>query len=93
MILRNLYRGLTVFLWSAMFAAVAHAGPIIIGGDDLTDHGGAAPYGVNNQTGWLYIEKAISNLAVNVSRPANDGSIAALAACRTEHDSASESDH
>lgn len=45
----------------------AWAGPVILGGDDLTDHGfrlsGA------NQEGWLYIEKAISNLYSAQTRP------------------------
>ena len=35
-------------------------GPVIIGGDDLTDHGSVA--NGMNQTGWLYIQNAIANL-------------------------------
>lgn len=41
-------------------AASAQAGPVILGGDDLTDHGSRLAGA--NQNGWLYIEKAISNL-------------------------------
>ncbi|MDO9271844.1 MAG: PEP-CTERM sorting domain-containing protein [Rugosibacter sp.] len=42
------------------------AGPIILGGDDLTDHGSFN--GTNNLEGWLYIEKAISNLLGSQTR-------------------------
>lgn len=42
------------------------AGPVIIGGDDLTDHGNN--FGGNNNLGWLYIEKAIANLNTNQTR-------------------------
>ena len=75
---RILRRTLAAFGFLALFAGVAQAGPVIIGGDDLTDHGNASPYGVTNLLGWLYIEKAIGNLASNVTRPGNNGSIAAL---------------
>jgi Ca2+-binding RTX toxin-like protein len=49
---------------------------VILGGDDLTDHGSQDGSG-NNQQGWLYMEKAVGNIKPNVSRP-NDNSIAAL---------------
>jgi hypothetical protein len=42
-------------------AAVASAGPIIIDGTDANDHGFAS--GGVNQTGWLYMQKALENLA------------------------------
>ncbi len=71
-------RGAAALVCAALLAGSAYAGPVIIGGDDLTDHGSAAPYGVTNLTGWLYIEKAIGNLASNVTRGGNNGSIAAL---------------
>ncbi len=45
----------------------AHAGPVILGGDDLTDHGNRTAGGVN-QEGWLYIEKAVSNVLSGVTR-------------------------
>jgi len=57
-------------------AAPASAGPVILGGDDLTSHGQQDGAG-NNEEGWLYMEKAIGNLKPNVTRP-NDNSIAAL---------------
>lgn len=44
------------------------AGPIILGGDDLTDHGSRSAGGANLK-GWLYIEKAISNLYSAQTRP------------------------
>ena len=76
--IRSVCRSLSMFLCSAIFAGAAYAGPVIIGGDDLTDHGSTSAYGVTNLLGWLYIEKAIGNLAANVTRPGNNGSIAAL---------------
>lgn len=42
------------------------AGPIILGGDDLTDHGSFN--GTSNLEGWLYIEKAINNLLGSQTR-------------------------
>jgi hypothetical protein len=44
----------------------AWAGPIILGGDDLTDHGFRNASG--NQEGWLYIQLAISNLLSSQTR-------------------------
>jgi hypothetical protein len=60
-------------------SAPALAGPVILGGDDLTDHGSRS--GSANLLGWLYIEKAVSNILNtpgNITRPGNNGSIAAL---------------
>lgn len=51
----------------AGLAAPAFAGPVILGGDDLTDHGSGN--GVTNNQGWLYIEKAIGNLYTAQTRP------------------------
>ncbi len=56
--------------------AGALAGPVILGGDDLTEHGQTDGAGTNEQ-GWLYMERAVGNLLPNVTR-ANDNSIAAL---------------
>jgi RTX calcium-binding nonapeptide repeat (4 copies) len=56
--------------------ASALAGPVILGGDDLTEHGQTDGAG-NNEEGWLYMERAVGNLLPNVTR-ANDNSIAAL---------------
>ena len=47
--------------FSVGLSGLAVAGPVILGGDDLTDHGSRTGGGVNLQ-GWLYIEKAIANL-------------------------------
>ena len=57
--------------------AAGLGGPVILGGDDLTDHG-SADGGGNAVEGWLYIQRAIENIGPNVTRPGNDGSIAAL---------------
>lgn len=64
------------FLW----VLPVSAGPVILGGDDLPDHGSRTPAGVNLQ-GWLYIQKALDNILNtpgNITRSGNDGSIAAL---------------
>ena len=57
-------------------SAWALGGPVILGGDDLTDHGSVNGLGVS-QLGWLYIERAIANIEAEVTRP-NDNSIAAF---------------
>lgn len=57
--------------------ASALGGPVILGGDDLTDHG-SVDGGGNAVDGWLYIQRAIENIGPNVTRPGNNGSIAAL---------------
>jgi uncharacterized repeat protein (TIGR01451 family) len=49
---------------------------VILGGDDLTDHGCTDSAG-NPHTGWLYMQRALESLKPNVNR-ANDGSVAAL---------------
>jgi hypothetical protein len=62
-------------LASSRPAAAAVGGPVIIGGDDLTDHGSIS--GTTLQNGWLYIRRALENIAPNVTRT-NDGSVAAI---------------
>jgi hypothetical protein len=57
--------------------AAGVGGPVILGGDDLTDHG-SVDGGGDAVAGWLYIQRAIENIGPNVTRPGNDGSIAAL---------------
>ncbi len=57
-------------------ASAAIGGPVILGGDDLTDHGGVDIDG-NPLAGWLYMQRALENIEPNVTR-SNDGSIAAL---------------
>ncbi|MCE9551189.1 MAG: IPTL-CTERM sorting domain-containing protein [Betaproteobacteria bacterium] len=78
--------------WHAVFLALlcslwvlpASAGPIILGGDDLTDHGSATSIGVGNAQGWLYIQRAITNIlspGSNITRSGHiPGRIAALGA-------------
>jgi uncharacterized repeat protein (TIGR01451 family) len=51
-------------------------GPVILGGDDLTDHGSTDLTGASQQ-GWLYMERAVGNIKSQVGR-ANDNSIAAF---------------
>lgn len=48
-------------------AGAASAGPVILGGDDLTDHGSRSGLGVNLE-GWLYIEKAVSGVIAGETR-------------------------
>ena len=52
---------------SITLSMAAQAGPIILGGDDLTDHGSRTIAGAN-LAGWLYIEKAVSNLLSTQTR-------------------------
>ena len=47
-------------------AGLSMAGPVILGGDDLTDHGSRS--GGANLAGWLYIEKAVGNVLGGVTR-------------------------
>lgn len=68
--------GVMVALAVPATAAAAVGGPVILGGDDLTDHGGTDAGG-NSQQGWLYIERAVANIKAQVGR-ANDNSIAAF---------------
>ena len=51
---------------SITMSMAAQAGPIILGGDDLTDHGSRVAGA--NVAGWLYIEKAVSNLLSTQTR-------------------------
>lgn len=70
-----LVSALTLALVTAT-AAFGVGGPVIIGGDDLTDHGSTDGSG-NSEDGWLYIEKAVGNIKSQVGRT-NDNSIAAF---------------
>jgi hypothetical protein len=54
----------------------AVAGPVILGGDDLTQHGEVNDAG-EPQLGWLYIQRALTNISPKVTRP-NDNTVAAL---------------
>lgn len=75
----KLWPAISLMLFSLFWVLPACAGPVILGGDDLTDHGSVS--GGVNQLGWLYIEKAVGNilnLPGNITRPGNNGRIAAL---------------
>ena len=51
---------------ASLFAATAaHAGPFILAGTDADDHGNVS--GTTNQAGWLFMQKALENIAVGVT--------------------------
>jgi hypothetical protein len=54
------------------------AGPIILGGDDLNDHGSRNTSTNVNVAGWLYIQNALQNLASQSTYASNDGTIVVL---------------
>src|SRR5688572_12781925 len=63
--------------WATQSQAVESlGGPVILGGDDLTEHGGLNAQG-KPADGWLYIQKALENIKARVSRT-NDGTVAVL---------------
>ena len=63
---KNFAFGIAAFILANIISGIALAGPVILGGDDLTDHGSRP--GSTNLQGWLYIEKAIGNLLSQVTR-------------------------
>jgi len=65
----------------AQRAAAAIGGPVILGGDDMTDHGSIDSSG-NPVRGWLYLERALENIKPQVVR-ANNNSVAALGSAAT----------
>jgi len=60
-----------VVLVGSTLAGSAYAGPVILGGDDLADHGSVS-VGVN-LSGWEYIENATDGILANVTRPGAAG--------------------
>jgi uncharacterized repeat protein (TIGR01451 family) len=66
---------------TATSAAAQVGGPVILGGDDLTDHGNVDATGAS-EDGWLYMEKAVGNVKAKVGR-ANDNTIAAFGSADT----------
>lgn len=58
---------------------LALGGPVILGGDDLHDHGSYNPTTRQLQQGWVYIWKALENIDNRVTR-LNDGTVAVLGA-------------
>lgn len=67
---------------TANVRATAVGGPVILGGDDLTDHGDFDAVTNQNLEGWLYIQRALENIKPRVTR-ANDNSVAALGSSET----------
>ena len=62
-----------------IFAATSSGvgGPVILGGDDLTDHGGLDSAG-DPERGWLYMQRSLESIIGQVTRSGHDGTIAAL---------------
>lgn len=58
-------------------AGAQTGGPVILGGDDLTAHGGVDPGTGASEGGWLYMERAVARIRAGVVRP-NDNTIAAF---------------
>jgi hypothetical protein len=48
-----------------LFSSAVHAGPFILAGTDADDHGSAS--GTANNTGWLFMQRALENLAAGVT--------------------------
>ena len=61
---RNL-RTLIAAVVLALGSTGIHAGPVIIDGTDANDHGGVS--GGVNTAGWLYMQRALENLAAQVT--------------------------
>lgn len=66
-----------VVLAGLVMGSLTYAGPLILGGDDLTDHGSRV--GGVNLLGWKYIENATGGILAGVTRPGATG-IAVLGA-------------
>ncbi len=64
--LKWVFKNLSAAVLLSIGASGVFAGPVILGGDDLTDHGSRTAGA--NQLGWKYIELAISNLLTNQTR-------------------------
>lgn len=69
--IKPLAAAVTASILSFGMSGTASAGPVILGGDDLTDHGSVAA-GVN-LAGWKYIELAIADLFTNQTRAVDSG--------------------
>ena len=70
-IMKQSIRGLAAAFVLACSSGVVLAGPVVIGGDDLTEHGsrtGGITIAGQNNKGWLYIEKAVSNVLNSQTR-------------------------
>ena len=62
--------------FAATSANAAPGGPVILGGDDMGEHGSFN--GTDNVDGWLYMQRALENISARVQR-SNTGDIAVLA--------------
>ena len=96
---RGMLLGVVPFLFLALVApssrahpgaaaAGATGGPVILGGDDLHDHGRFNATTNQNEDGWLYLQRALENVLPSVTRAGSDGSIAAIGAADTTSTSA-----
>ena len=77
--LRRIVRPISVLVFLTTFLSVSYAfgGPVILGGDDLDDHGSFN--GTVNVQGWLYIQTALQILLATSTRPgATPNTVAAL---------------
>jgi hypothetical protein len=77
--LRRIVRPISVLVFLTTFLSVSYAfgGPVILGGDDLDDHGSFN--GTVNVQGWLYIQTALQTLLATSTRPgATPNTVAAL---------------
>jgi len=73
-----------------LFSVPSFAGPVVIGGDDLNDHGSWD--GSANLLGWLYIQNALASLVSQVTLPGNDGAIVVLGSDPSDIPTATSSD-
>lgn len=64
-------------LSSPSLQGAGRSGPMVIGGDDLTDHGSRGEKG-EPLDGWLYIQRSLEFILPQVTRQGTDGGIAAL---------------
>lgn len=81
---------ITVATLALALSANTLAGPVVIGGDDLNDHGSWD--GSSNLLGWLYIENALASLIPQVSLSGNDGTIVVLGSDPSSIPAATSSD-
>lgn len=65
------------FAWPGS-ASAALGGPVVIGGDDFTQHGSVNTSTGELQDGWLYLQRALENVAPKVVRPGATATVAAL---------------
>ncbi len=72
---------LLTFVAAIALSGPAYAGPFIIDGTDSDDHGFAV--GSANQNGWLYIQKALENIASSSQLTQTQKNVAILGASST----------